>query len=181
MRTSTYVLNESYQDILNGVAPEGAIGVALNAVQFWCACKVWQCIMGPSAYRLDCVMDPQPWCGNRVSQERNRSDYAWYKMKKLQKSKDDQKQQFQQAYEQCIHDLERERETRQQTEVAQEELRQEIQHLKQKYQEEARKVHAMQETIISLKRKRQDASSAMSSPVHPAGTAPHRQGSTPTG
>eukprot|EP00962_Isochrysis_galbana_P001927 scaffold499_cov129-Isochrysis_galbana.AAC.3 len=103
----------------------------------------------------------------RVSQERNRSDYAWYKMKRLQKGKDDQKQQFQQAYEQCVHELEREREARQQTEAAQEELRQEMQHLKQKYQEEARKVHAMQETIISLKRKRQDASSTMNSPLHP--------------
>lgn len=38
-----------------------------------------------------------PTLPHRVSQERNRSDYAWYKMKRLQKSKDDQKQQFKQV------------------------------------------------------------------------------------
>eukprot|EP00962_Isochrysis_galbana_P001928 scaffold499_cov129-Isochrysis_galbana.AAC.4 len=35
MRSTSYVLNESDQDVLNGTTPEVAIGVALNAVQFW--------------------------------------------------------------------------------------------------------------------------------------------------
>lgn len=35
MRPVTYVLNECDQDVLNGTTPEVAIGVALNAVNFW--------------------------------------------------------------------------------------------------------------------------------------------------
>jgi len=35
MRATNYVLSESDQDVLNGTTPDVAVGVALNAVQFW--------------------------------------------------------------------------------------------------------------------------------------------------
>lgn len=91
-------------------------------------------------------------------------------MKKLERKRLEQKEKFSQAYADATRALDGERKARAREEEARTALVSELELLRDKFQAEARKVHQLQQHVISLKRKRglpADANSAASPLVSP--------------
>ncbi len=103
-------------------------------------------------------------------------------MKKLERKRLEQKEKFSRAHADATRALDSERKARAREEEARIALASEIELLREKFQAEARKVHQLQEHIISLKRKRglpADAHSAASPLVSPLQSPGRRDARVP--
>ena len=96
-----------------------------------------------------------------MSQERTAAEFHRHQAKQLERRKEEQKEQFRQHVAELSTEITALRRDKEGGDVRLDELKHENHLLQEKFEEETRKVRALQESMINMKRKR-----GSESPIH---------------
>ena len=122
LKQANYDVKSSDLAVLNGVTPDAALKVAGTAIKFW------------------------------VLQERTQLNYVQHQAQRAQASKDEQRERFEEVYNQAKDETGNALAEKEQAQLQNEELARENQTLHQKLQTQGHKVRTLEETVVKLKR-----------------------------
>ena len=137
LKQANYDVKSSDLPVLNGVTPDAALKVAGTAIKFW------------------------------VLQERTQLNYMQHQSQRAQASKDEQRERFEEVYNQAKEGEAAALAEKEQAQLQNEELARENDTLHQKLQTQRNTVRALEETVVRLKRGVPDSPTRGASPGGP--------------